>query len=467
MESRKENNIQENLRGFQGIFLDKETEEKLINLQKRGLESNIQNMHITFKYGDIEEYPKELIGKNFKIKIIGYGADEKNSGFLVEIPQELKKYYKSSSVPHITVSLGEVDGVKGKAVNTGKLDFEPLEKTIEISGQLGYFIYGKEKCMDNQVIEENKKEIMPKNVKIVLVPRYMNEEELSKENIAPVATVEAEYGEKVIRGNEITLAHHTKEYEDNPAPCNTPNVPVVSDNSTIVVSHLDLDTLGGIAALIGRKKEDVKFWQAAEFIDLNGPHNLFQVEEETRKKYIAYQSYQANHRTPRFTEITDVTNIVLEYLDIIDRIIDEDQLLIEEGIKWDKETKKKIEDCLVFENDNVRVFDSPEGVFCSASYYSEKQGKVIPSTVTRNGKFKSVTVAMADGGKKVSAKELVQELWGNEAGGHPGIAGSPRGKEMTEKDMKQLAKLVNERYNKINEKEEPIYFEPDGVSLDD
>ena len=74
---------------------------------------------------------------------------------------------------------------------------------------------------------------------------------------------------------------------------------------------------------------------------------------------------------------------------------------------------------------------------------------------------------MADGGKKVSAKELVQELWGNEAGGHPGIAGSPRGKEMTEKDMKQLAKLVNDRYNKINEKEETIYFEPDGISLDD
>ena len=74
---------------------------------------------------------------------------------------------------------------------------------------------------------------------------------------------------------------------------------------------------------------------------------------------------------------------------------------------------------------------------------------------------------MADGGKKVSAKELVQELWGNEAGGHPGIAGSPRGQEMTEKDMQQLANIVNERYNKINEMNEPIYFEPDEVSLDD
>ena len=194
---------------------------------------------------------------------------------------------------------------------------------------------------------------------------------------------------------------------------------------------------------------------------------MFQVEEETRKKYIAYQAYQANHRTPRFTEITDVTDIVLEHLGIIDRVIGGDKTLIQEGMEWNEETKKKIEGCLVFENDNVRVFNSPEGVFCSAAYYSEKQGKVIPSTVTRNGKFKSITVSMADGGKKVSAKELVQELWGDEAGGHPGIAGSPRGQEMTEEDMEQLVKIVNERYNKINEMNEPIYFEPDEVSLYD
>lgn len=459
--------IQKKLKGFQGIFLDEKTEEKLIDLQEEKLESNIKNMHITFKFGDIEEYPEELIGKEFKLKIVGYNSDGKNSGFLVEIPKELKKYYKNSSVSHITVSLGEKDGVKGKAVDTGKLDFKPLDESIEITGQLGYFIYGKGKCMDNQVIEEYKKENMPKNVKIILVPKYMSEEELSEQNIIPVATVEAEYGEKVIKGTEVTLAHHIKEYENNPAPCNTPNVPIVSDNTTIIVSHLDLDTLGGISALIGRKKEDVKFWQSAEFIDLNGPHNLFQVEEETRKKYIAYQAYQASHRNPRFTEITDVTDIVLEHLRIIDRVIDGDKMLIQEGMKWDKETKKKIEDCLIFENNNVRVFNSPEGVFCSASYYSEKQGKVIPSTVTRNGKFKSVTVAMADGGKKVSAKELVQELWGNEAGGHPGIAGSPRGREMTEKDLKKLASIVNDRYNKINEINEPIYFEPDGISYDE
>ncbi|MBQ6991412.1 MAG: hypothetical protein IJN50_00615 [Clostridia bacterium] len=301
---------------------------------------------------------------------------------------------------------------------------------------------------EKELEEDNK--TTPQNIKVVLVPTYMSEEELATTGIVPSATVEAEYGEKVIEGKQATLAHHTERYKNNPAPCNTPNIPILADDSTIVISHLDLDTLGGIAALIGRKKDDSEFWKAAEFIDLNGPHNLFQLDEKTREKYVAYQAYQANHRTPRFTEITDVTDVVLDYLEIIDKVIDGDKSLIEEGKIWDEQTKGAIEECLVFENDNVRVFSSPNGVFCSASYYSEKLGKVIPCTVTFNGKFKSVTVAMADGGKQISAKELVQRLWGNEAGGHSGIAGSPRGKEMTEEDLKKAAEMAIELISREN-----------------
>lgn len=40
---------------------------------------------------------------------------EKNSGFQVELPEELKPYYKNQNGPHIIVSLGEVDGVKRKS----------------------------------------------------------------------------------------------------------------------------------------------------------------------------------------------------------------------------------------------------------------------------------------------------------------------------------------------------------------
>jgi hypothetical protein len=84
---------------------------------------------------------------------------EKNSGFQVELPEELKQYYKNQNDPHITVSLGELDGVKGKAVDTGNMNFEAIENPFKIQGQLGYFVFGQGKIMDNKIFkEENKME---------------------------------------------------------------------------------------------------------------------------------------------------------------------------------------------------------------------------------------------------------------------------------------------------------------------
>lgn len=287
-----------------------------------------------------------------------------------------------------------------------------------------------------------------KNIRVILIPKYMSDEELERANIRPEATVEAEYGDNVIKGKIITLAHHIEEYKENPAPCNTENIPILQNDSTIVVSHLDLDTLGGIAALMGRKKEDKAFWSAVEFIDLNGVHNLYQLDKETSKKYNAYRAYQETHRMQRINDPTDVTDIALKYLDVVDLAIDGDKALLEKGEEWYQESQKQIEECLIGENRNLRIFKSPNGIFCSAAYYSEKQGKVIPCTVSLNGKTGAITVAMEDGGKDFSAKELVQKLWGNEAGGHPGIAGSPRGKEMTEKDLQEVSQFINEIYNR-------------------
>ena len=146
----------EKLKGYQGIFFDQETQEKLIKLQKKGLSDVVKDMHITFKFGETEQFPEELMDKNITVRIVGYASDGKNSGFQIELPEELQKYYKNENGPHITVSLGEVDGVKGRAVDTGIMDFEPIpvENQVEISGQLGYFIFGKGKIMNNSIFKK-------------------------------------------------------------------------------------------------------------------------------------------------------------------------------------------------------------------------------------------------------------------------------------------------------------------------
>ena len=153
-----------NLKGYQGLFLDEKTEEKLIELQKDKLNSVVKDMHITFRFGQLNPFPSELMEKTFEVKVIGYASDGRNSGFQVELPEELKPYYENQNVPHITVSLGEVDGVKGKAVDTGTLKFESLEETINIPSQLGYFVFGKGKIMNNSIFKEEKNLEEEKNV---------------------------------------------------------------------------------------------------------------------------------------------------------------------------------------------------------------------------------------------------------------------------------------------------------------
>ncbi len=99
-------------------------------------------MHVTFNYGKLYKFPEDIIGKEVEVIIVGYGSDGLNSGFAVEIPKELNKFYKNKSVAHITVSLGEVNEIKGKAVDTGKLEFNKLDKILKIKGRIGYFASG-------------------------------------------------------------------------------------------------------------------------------------------------------------------------------------------------------------------------------------------------------------------------------------------------------------------------------------
>lgn len=330
-------------------------------------------------------------------------------------------------------------------------------------------------------------------MKILLAPTYDIAKEYADHNRVD-ATVEAEYGDKVVEGESLTLAHHSSR-SDNPAPCNDPRATKLPNNATVLISHLDLDTLGGLMALQGKKPDDPKFWKAAEYIDVNGPHHIHELLQEIQDKLNAYycfeyESSQVNSR-PDTEHIQDVTEAVNKYAKGIDIILDDrdyshdidrqselrdtvddvglsdeyaasvmwmrnrmkqHNAMIDAGRKWEQEATKAVEDRLVSENGNVRVF-STNGPFCNGSYYSPSQEKTIPAVVSYNEKFGSITLSFADGGKEFSAKEIVQSLWGPEAGGRDGIAGSPRGKEMTREDLKEISAKVSDIY-----REKEIYI---------
>ena len=148
--------MSETLRGYQGIFFDEATSKRIISIQPSPLAEPVSDMHVTFRFGELEMYPKELMNKNIELKVVGYGCNGKNSGFEVELPEDIEaKYYKGNRPIHVTVSIGTVNGERGKPVDTAKLKFLPLRRPITIKGKFGYFVFGGEgKKMDNSIFKD-------------------------------------------------------------------------------------------------------------------------------------------------------------------------------------------------------------------------------------------------------------------------------------------------------------------------
>lgn len=280
-------------------------------------------------------------------------------------------------------------------------------------------------------------------MRVYLVPKYTLDIDISID-----ATVEAEYGSEIIEGKTITLAHHVSKYKDHRAPC-IQEVSKLPDSSNIIISHIDLDTLGGIAALMGVKHENKEFWEGVEYIDLNGPHHLNELDNNIANMINAYNAYAALKHLDKFDDIKDVTDVVIDRINIINRIIDGDEKLITEGLDYFNREQKRIEECLVFENPNIRIFYS-NGIFCNASYYSKKLDMIVPYIVSFNSYYDSLSFSSENGGIDISCQLVMKELFGKEAGGHNGIAGSPRNQKMTHDDFVKLSNYVNDLVNKMN-----------------
>lgn len=279
-------------------------------------------------------------------------------------------------------------------------------------------------------------------MKILMVSDYN-----TAKNIVADTTVEAEYGDAVVEGKVYTLAHHGSR-SNNPAPCNASIDKKLDDaNLTILISHIDLDTVGGIAAIRGIKAYDNEFWSGAEFVDVNGPHHIHELPEYVQNKLNAYWAWtESQPQTERLEtgEIRDVTKTVLNHIHAANTIIAGNEEMLEAGKKWAENMQAATDEKLVYESDNVRAFVT-DGIFCNAAYYSKKRGEDIPCTISFNTKYKSITIAFFDGGKELDACKIVQSLWGNLAGGHAGIAGSPREKEMNIFDFVNLIDSVEDK----------------------
>lgn len=261
------------------------------------------------------------------------------------------------------------------------------------------------------------------------------------------ATVEAEYGDILVEGTVASLAHHGPR-ASSMCPCRYQNYNNLPEGiEAIGVSHFDLDTLGGVAALLNRKPDNDVFWCAAEFVDLNGPHKLSTGHPEIRKLQ-AFWAWSANHRlfAPRDGSVEDVTDFFMEALSILDKIFAEDAEIMNAGDIWaeEMETLKKQSFRGVYYTSLGRVVLREAEGFTN-HLYLDSEGQPVEAVLARKSLTGELTLSFENGGdEERNALQIMRDVFGPKAGGHKGIAGGDRAGGYGLADIESVIKRMNQ-----------------------
>jgi hypothetical protein len=280
----------------------------------------------------------------------------------------------------------------------------------------------------------------------------------------PVVTIEAEYGDRVVEGSALTLAHHGPR-SGNEVPCVARMIngsmadQIVQDvfkTRTIGLSHTDLDSVGGILRVV-ECHSDLKdwklgtdeFWALAAFVDLNGAHKVAEHDPDDISLQQLWAWWAWERENPCYPKrdgtVTDINDWVLKAVTTLAQIFwvfgdPPATQRFNAGSKFrEAEEALSLDSFVELTEEGVCVRVAPTFV---NHLYGTPAGpaKAIVAYDTRKG---MITLSRADDSVKFNAREVVQQLWGSEAGGHDGIAGSPRNQRMTAADLSEVRNRVN------------------------
>lgn len=238
------------------------------------------------------------------------------------------------------------------------------------------------------------------------------------------ATVEAEYGDVCVPGSWATLAHHGSRAH-LPVPCVLPNRQDTPDALLVGISHLDLDTLGGVLALFGLKPEAQEFWLAAARVDVEGPHMLPLITQDNAVlgQLNAFWAWSEANRLllPRDGAAVDVTEAVMTAADAVAKILGGDNTLLAAGEVWAAGKAALDKGSLVFEAGGLQ-YRVAEG------WVNHLYGVDTKAILGYNPKTGKVTLSFVDdkAAGEFDAGKLLQSYFGPEAGGRKCVAGGPR-----------------------------------------
>lgn len=301
----------------------------------------------------------------------------------------------------------------------------------------------------------------------------------------PDVTIEAEFGSHVMCGSQATFAH-VPSAAHNPAPCADPDVDgSCPDGGVILLSHLDLDSIGGaLRAMVACPAPWATFWTVAGAIDVRGPHRIDAAiahvqatsgitsaarptprfighdalpmawtDHQTAEVVTAIRAFWAWARSrPRLPRdvVTDVTAEVLEAGRVLDLLISNDPGEEAHALRTAGQQALAAEDAQeaaslrrVVQHGSVRIAVREADHFV-AHLHRAGADTNIQGTVSRDTRSGAITIAVADPIPGVSCAAVARSLWGPTAGGHAGIAGSPRGQVMPIEDLDRAATALAE-----------------------
>lgn len=289
-------------------------------------------------------------------------------------------------------------------------------------------------------------------------------------------TVEAEWGDECVEGSPRggTLAHHGSR-SSRPCPCLEENHRDEVVN-LIGVSHLDLDTLGGVLAIQGRKPllygESDFFWRIAAQIDVRGPHRLPSILEEhlvspweyeaVTEAFQAWWAWSEANRGPRATAQEPLLNVD-PWIDAACQFVTElhgrlgARLQGEGGVFWEEVAEPgriwALNKGLLEEESFVKTWITgprslPLRIHVRRSeafvnHFYARGGEVAEGVLALNTKTGAITLSWEDGKGPRPANSVMREAFGPLAGGHAGIAGSPREEQMTFKDLEKVLAVLS------------------------
>ena len=306
-------------------------------------------------------------------------------------------------------------------------------------------------------------------VVILLAPSY----ELAVPLPASIS-IEAEYGTQVKEGRLYTAAHHQPigvrdgEWTDIEegghavAPIVDVQIPNIKEG-IILVSHLDLDTVGGCLRAMGADLDwymDGDFAAAAAEMDVRGPHRMPEILERMvrdhhllparAKKYKKqFHAWWALSRRVRYArdEVHDVTSHVVEAAHLLRRINRMDPDVIDAGEDWAEAREAARAASFVsastFKSGHtVLLRKRIEGEFVNAQY--EHEGGVADIIIGYKPEGGEITISTSRPVPELDCREFMQEVYGPEAGGKNGIAGSPREASLGLADATELLERLQE-----------------------